>query len=509
MESKKKRLSINVIAQIVTFAVQMLISLFLTPFIIKRLGADSYGYIGLTDSFVSYAQVIIIALNSMAGRFVTIAYHQNKIDEAKKIFSSVFYANVIITIIIFLVSLICVWRLEYLIVIPEKLIFDVKALFSLMFVNLMVSVSFSTYQVATFIKNRLELNAVRSVVSNIARVGILLLCFGLFAPHLWYIGLAAIVCTLYISFANIRYTRMLTPELNVNYTCFDISTIKMLISSGIWNSITKLGNILGQGLDLLFANLFINAIAMGYLSITERIPVIVLSLVSSICAVFAPTLTKLYAQGNIEGIQKELIFSIKFAGFISLFPLTFVFAFGDSFYRLWVPSEDASMLYILTILGTICNPVAMSLEGIQNIFTVTNKVKVYSMVALGCNLAMFLSLLIGLRFIPNEYKIYYLATVQSFWAFFRVAIFLPMYGAHCVNVSKYYFYPVMFKVLTTLVLAVVTMLLVKYYVKIENWIMLFVMLIIITFVCILYSTLIIFSSNERKKVLSMIIKKNN
>lgn len=507
MKQDNKRLTINVVAQIVTFSVQLIISFLLTPFIISKLGTDAYGYIGLTDSFVMYAQVIVIALNSMAGRFVTIAYHQGHIDEANKLFSSVFLANVLMTFVLFLISLGCVGWLEYLINIPDRLIVDVKLLFSLMFLNFMVSVSFSTYQLATFIKDRLELNAIRSVVANIARVAILLICFGLFVPHLWYMGLAAVVCTLYISYTNICYTKKLTPELKVNIRYFNYSKIKTLISAGIWNAITKLGNLIGQGLDLLFANLLISSVAMGYLSITKRIPVIILGLVASICAAFAPSLTKLYAKQEMKAFKDELLFSIKFAGFIAIIPSCFIFTIVDRFYDLWIPNQNTQMLYILTILGTICNPIAMSLEGVQNVFTITNKVKVYSYFALGFNVAMFLTLVIGLKLVPMDCRIYFLASVHSFWAFFRVAIFLPIYGAKCIGENKWFFYPNMLRVLSALVFAVLLMLVIKFFFMMNSWLTIILGGVAVCGICTICGGLFIFNKEERLKVVRKFITK--
>lgn len=486
----------------------MAISFFLTPFVVNKLGADAYGYIGLTDSFVMYAQIIIIALNSMAGRFVTIAYHQKKIEEANKLFSSVFYANIFLTVVIMLISLCCVGWLEYLINIPDTLITDVKALFSLMFLNFMVSVTFSTYQLATFIKNRLELNAIRSIIANIARVSILLVCFGLFVPHLWYIGLAAVVCSLYVAYTNYGYTRKLTPELKVKVGYFDLSKIKTLLSAGIWNAITKLGNLIGQGLDLLFANLLISSVAMGYLAITKKIPVIILGLVASICAAFAPSLTELYAKGKMKEFKDELLFSIKFAGFIAIIPSCFIFSIGDRFYDLWMPNQDIQMLYLLTILGTLCNPIGMSLEGVQNVFTITNKVKIYSYYALGFNVAMFLSLIIGLNFIPYEYRIYYLAFVHSFWAFFRVAIFLPIYGARCIGEKKSFFYPNIIRIITALLLSVIIMLTFKHFFMMNSWMSLLFGCFILCGTCGVCGGLLIFSKEERLKVLRKLTKKN-
>ena len=180
--SEKKRFFINSIAQFISFAVGLGITFFLTPFIVEKLGADAYGFVGLASSFVSYAQLITTALNSMAGRFITISVHKGDIESARKYFSSVFGANLITVAILSIASIAIIFHLENIIHIPDNLINDVKLLFTLSFLNFFVSLIFNVYNVCTFIKNRLDLSSSRVIVSDIIRCGLLFTLFFFFAP---------------------------------------------------------------------------------------------------------------------------------------------------------------------------------------------------------------------------------------------------------------------------------------------------------------------------------------
>lgn len=507
MNAENKRLSINLVAQVVSFSVQFALNFLLTPYIIKKLGPESYGFVGLTESFVLYAQVLVLALNSMAGRFVTVAYHQNKIEEAKRLFSSVFYANAVVSLVIVAVCAGCVAYLEHLINIPSHLTLDVKLLFSLVFLNFVISILFSTFRVATFIKNRLELNAIRNIVSKLLRVIILVAAFGLFLPHLWYVGLSAVLCTLYIALWNIRYTKLLTPELKISLKLFDLSKVKLLVSSGVWNSITKLGNLLGQGLDLLLANLFISATAMSSLAVTKKIPVVVLSLVASICAAFAPSLTRKFAQNELNSLKMELLFSVKVAGAVALIPCCFIFTMSDKFYALWVPTMDSQQLYWISVFSMVSLPIALSLEGIQNIFTVANKVKVYSIVTFSINILCFLTLLIGISFVEDSVRIYFLSIVTSFWSFLRVFVFLPIYGAMCIHEKKTFLYPSVFRMLLALAISMACVLAFKQYLELNSWASLSLISLVLCGICGLSAFFIVFVKKDREKVSLFISKK--
>lgn len=88
---KNKRLTINIVATCISFIVSFGISFFLTPFIVKSLGAAAYGFVGLTNTIISYTELVTVALNALAGRFITIEYVRGRIDNANKYFSSVFF----------------------------------------------------------------------------------------------------------------------------------------------------------------------------------------------------------------------------------------------------------------------------------------------------------------------------------------------------------------------------------------------------------------------------------
>ena len=103
-----KRLSINMAANLLAFVINIGINFFLTPYIIKTVGTESYGFVGLANNFVNYASLLTISLNSMAGRFITINIHQNNNKEANKYFNSILLANTFIAIILAILSIVCV-----------------------------------------------------------------------------------------------------------------------------------------------------------------------------------------------------------------------------------------------------------------------------------------------------------------------------------------------------------------------------------------------------------------
>ena len=187
----KKRLAINMAAQLLAFAVNMGISFFLAP-IIEAQMANTYGFVTLANQFVLYAQIVVSALNTMASRFVTIHIHRGEEQEAREYFSAVFFGNVIMAGIFLLPALVIVifmGNLPFLHV-PADALHDVQLLWAFVFLNFFLSIIMSIYSVSTYAMNRLDLTSIRSMYADILRIIFLFGTFLLWRPALWLVGAA-------------------------------------------------------------------------------------------------------------------------------------------------------------------------------------------------------------------------------------------------------------------------------------------------------------------------------
>ena len=70
--TKNKQLLLNITSSLLTFIVGLGVNFFLTPFIVKHLGVEAYGFVNLSNNIISYAGLITVALNAMASRFIAI-----------------------------------------------------------------------------------------------------------------------------------------------------------------------------------------------------------------------------------------------------------------------------------------------------------------------------------------------------------------------------------------------------------------------------------------------------
>lgn len=443
----KKRLYINIIATLLSAGVNLLITFFLTPYVVKYIGVESNGFVGLANNFVSYAQLFTIALNSMAGRFITIKIHQNDDEGASRYFSSVIIANILISVLLTLVFGVIILFIDRLFDVPTNLISDVKLLWAFIFANFILSVYSSIFSTATFVKERLDLSSIATIIGHILRAIVLILFYVVIkSTSVWYMGLATFGSGIALIIIHAIYKKKLLPNLKFSKDKFDFKAVKELLVSGGWNTIVKLSSILSSGMDLLISNIFVSATAMGVLSITKTLPTNLLSLFGAVGYVFAPQITINYAKKDYEEIKKQVIYAIRLLSMFSSVILGILFAFGKEFYALWQPTQDSSVLYILTIISCMQYVFCMPLEPLYNIFTATNKIKASSIALIMSSGLTILTVFISLNFATTDMaKLMIIAGTSSFMEIIRVLVFLPMYGAKCIKAKKSTFYPIILK----------------------------------------------------------------
>lgn len=498
-------------AQVAVFAISLCITFFLTPFIVKNLGVEAYGFVGLSNNIIDYMQVITIALNSMAGRFITIEYHQGNLQKANRYFSSVFFANCILSAIVFTICLVLMWYLEFVISIPINLIFDVKLLFFFLSVNAVLNLVFNVFIVPPFIKNKLEISAMRNFISTFLRMVLLVLFFSFLVPKIWYLGISAIVCSVYLVVANIIIKNKLTPELHISRKDYEWKYVKEILVSGTWNVVNKVSVLLEKGFDLLLANWFINTFMMGLLSITAQISVLIPKVIGLIASSFAPSITEQFAKGDTEAINRNVFKAIRIMSLLVIIPLSIFYVYGDAFFALWLPDQDSSLLQLILVLSTIDMIFAMPLEIFWSIFTATNKIKVPALIMLVVGGLSFLSLLILLSIFENQTaQLLCLASTRMVWNTIKNLTFLPIYGAKCLNLQWNFFYKSMFRPILGIIFTLIICQLFRLLYLPNTWLKLASVDIIVVMIAICIGSQFILTKNDKQYILSKLhLKKIN
>lgn len=496
------RLGFNIICSSVAFLSSSLISFLLSPYIVKNLGVEANGYILLANNFVNYATIITLALNSMAARFISIAIHRGNIERANKYFTSLFVGNMATVVFLLIPVNYFFINLDSIINVSTPLIWDVKLTFAITFINFFIATAVPNWTCIPFVINTLYLNSFRDMQGNVLRLVLILALFTFFIPHIYFISIVAVLITIYKTIYSYYYKNILLPELRIKREYFDIETAWELIKSGIWNTVSRIGTALQSGLDLLITNLFIGPKEMGVLALAKIIAGFIDNLANNITTVFTPSLTINYAKGDILAIKKELIFGMKVMGIIITIPVSILIILGKEFYSLWVPSQDAQTLQIVSILTCSTLIFTGATRCLYNVFTVTNRLKPKAILVFLSGIISTLIVFVLLK--TTDLGIYAVAAVSSFFMIIFDLLYTVPYSAKYLGLKWHTFYPnIVYSLLSVFILNVVGFI-IKHFISIHTWLMLGEVGCLIVILGFGINLFIVLNKEERKKFIDII-----
>lgn len=492
---KKKRLAINLIANTISYSTTILVTFFLTPYLIHTLGKEVYSFYPLANNFVNYMSILTVALNSMASRFVSIELYKNNKRRANNYFVSVLLSNIILSFFLLVIMSIIVLNLESIINIPVDIVFTIKLLFTLVFLSMIVNIVTSIFGVAVFAKNRIDLQSIVEIIQGILRVVLYLIFFSLFKPTIVYVGVVALILSICKFIFHYIFTKKLLPDMRISRTYFDILAVKEILSSGIWNSVNQLGTVLLSSLSLLVCNIYLGVDDAGDYSIIQTVPYFISGVISMLTGVFMPEIIKKYAEGNEQLLVKEIHNSQKIIATLSNIPIIIFLVIGREFFSLWVPLEDATKLQMLSIMTMIPMIITAAVWPVSNLCVVINRVKVPSLFMIGCGLANIALCLF--LFKTTKLGIYAITFSSLLINVLRLGVFTPIYPCKKLGLKLTTFYPCLVRVIVCSCVNFILFHFMNRMISVHSWITLVVYSLICSFTGFITSILIMLDSNEK------------
>lgn len=503
--SKSKQIFLNVGAMMIQFLLSLSISFFLSPYIVKTLGAEANGFVSLANNFISYFSVIIVALNGMAARFIAVSFHQGNIKQANIYYSSLFWGDLILVVFFSVFSFFFIWNLENIINISPELIEDIKMLFALIFINYLMTVLFTIWSTATYITNKVFLDSMVAMFNVMARAVILVVSFTFFTPHTYYLGLALFVIGSVSIMCNFYFKRTLLPELKVKKDSFDIQALKTLVGSGCWNSVSRIGGLLETGCAMLITNILVNPFYMGVLAVARTMPSVIDGLNGNLSAVFLPSLVKDYATANKEAVMKNIIMSSKIISIICSVPLCFLIVFGEPFYNLWQPTLNSHEVYSLSVLICLSYVFVTGSQSLFNVFTAYNKVRQNSLSVIVMGVISITITVILLK--TTDWGVYAVAGVSPVVNLGRYLLFVLPYSAKCMGLKWTSFYSIIRDSLITVVVLCIWGFTFRYFMEINGWGALIASGCIFVIGGYFLEIFLLLTKNEREVFLHLVFKK--
>ena len=357
----KRYLASNVLTNFLAVFVGAAINIWLTPYLIRKLGLEVYGMIPLVISFVAYLNLFTMSISSSVSRYVAICAGRGESEMGSRYLSSA-----VIALLVFCgASLIPIAAIS----INFSKIFQVppgyESSSGWLFFHIMLAGGLfalaSPYQVSTFVRHRFDLNNAVDVGAKILRMAVIVACFTWLGPSLGYFGVAYSLMALAFLISFMVLTRILTPEFRIDLRDFDLEAMKEMGRMTGWITVNQVGAVLYISVSFIIINLFLGPGEVGRYGPVAQLAVLLSTLGGALSNVFAPIAFEYIARDQLASLVIQLQRAIKFLGLIVGFAVGILCGLAEPMLRRWLGAEFADPGAIglasdRSVAGEHCDP---------------------------------------------------------------------------------------------------------------------------------------------------------
>jgi membrane protein EpsK len=374
--------------------------------------------------------LITVGLESAVGRFETLALTRQDNHNANLMFNVALWGNIALCALLLIPSIIALVHVDRLIRIPPGYETATRWLFAGTIAAFLLNQIKTPFTVSFFCRNRLDLQNLVTAGETFARVGLVVLLFGLVAARIEYVGAAILAGTLVAFIGTIWAWRWLTPTLFVSWRLFDWGMLRKLCHTGGWVIVSQIGVMLYLNIDLVVANRLFGAEQSGRYAAVLQLSFLLRSLSLAVGGVFAPTMFHIYARDDIAGLVVYLRRSIKFLGFFMALPIGLTCGFSKPLLQLWLGKSFGVFAPLLMVM-TIHLCINLAMYPLYPLPLALNRVKVPGLVtlAVGVGNVLLALLLAG----AAGWGLYGIAAAGAIMLTVRHLLFTPLYSAHILN----------------------------------------------------------------------------
>ena len=371
----------NLISNGILVIINVLVSLWYTPFLIRNLGSEMFGFIPLADSVTYFLGILTLSLNISLGRYLTIEMEKGETARANQIFNTTLFCTLLIISITVPIAIILVFFIPQIFNVPFGQERNVQLLFlgtiGAFFLTT-VQLNFST---ATFARNRFDLKNIISLTARVGQVITVLTLFTLKSPDVVSIGIGALIAATLSIIGDFFLWKRLLPELGLGRRFINKELIPELLKTGIWMLIYQSGFIIFLSVDMLVANKVLSLSLAGMYGALLILPKNLRILANAVGGIWGPVTLSRFSKADFTGMDSVVRFSIKTIGLICAIPIGLLAGLSSPFLTLWLGESFNSMTWVL-ILMVLPLSVNLITTPFYNIQLTMNRIKLPAIMGL-------------------------------------------------------------------------------------------------------------------------------
>ncbi|MBT3670474.1 MAG: lipopolysaccharide biosynthesis protein [Bacteroidetes bacterium] len=506
MDNKNKFGALQFIKNIVSngglFVINTVISFWFTPYLLRSLGSEHFGFIPLVNSVVNYFGIITLSLNASTGRYLMIELEREDDEKSNQIFNTSLVGILAMILVAIPVGALLVYYASDIFQVPVDSKRDIQFLLIGSLFAFFLTTLRSGFSIASFSQNRFDLRNMLSFMGRLGQVGIVLLLFTIDQPNLIYVGTGIIVVSLISLMGDLYLWKKLLPVLKIKLGMFNKDLFKDMLGTNFWMLINRIGFLIFMNIEMIVANRYFSLSMAGMYGALLTIPNNLRTIANTVSGVWGPLIISKYGRDDISGIDRVAKTSIKLVGLAIALPIGFVSGVSGEFLGFWIGTEYIALKWVAVVMAfnILINTVTLPLTAI---FRAMNKVKIPAVITGLTGIVYFIvSILLAKQF--GEIG---LAAAGGIVLSFRNIFFVSIYSAFLMK-KKWWHYLVNLiqSPIITIIVALISYCLMQ-IVEVQNFLELLVVGGVISIIYGICAYKFGLSQNEKDTILGIVKQK--
>jgi membrane protein EpsK len=424
--SNHKQFFRNLISNGSLFIVNIVIGIWLTPYLILRLGVEVYGMVPLANQITTYLSLLTLVLTGASGRFLSIAIIREDNEEANKVFNTTFYASLLLTIGLLPFLFVFIFFVPAFLNVPVGFEQDTQLLFAFIFLAALITFLQTSFLVPSWSKNRIDLRNNVILLGKICQIFFIIIAFKVFPNRVWLFGASVFISYAITTFGIFFVNRKLTPSLYISTKYFDRLWLKEIIGLGKWIVVDQIGSILLLNSDLFMANQLLGPTIGGEYGSLVLIPQTIRVFVSTLSSTVSPVQMEKFANGYTGEVTYISRGTVKILSIFLAIIIGSLCGFSKELLNIWLGND---FVHLQNLLILLLIPLFFTLP-FQPLFQLQIAYKKVKLPAIAVLTFGVMNIALAFLFI----KVFHLGAEGIALAFgisysIRTTIFTPIYGA--------------------------------------------------------------------------------
>jgi O-antigen/teichoic acid export membrane protein len=330
----------NILSNWAGFGVNAIVTMLLTPYVLRHLGETRYGIWVLTFSVIGYYGLLDLGFRGGVNQYITRYLSLGEYDRVNECASSAFYALSGLGALICLLSITAAFFVPSFRTVPPEL--HDETFWCILLVGCAggVQCAFFPFSAVFTATQRYDLaNAIGITTRLITAIGIMLALnagYGLLA-------LSVVTCGATIFDYTVRYfiARRLVPRLVISRKLINMKRIREISSFGLWNFLISVSAYLAMHADSLIIGSILTLAAVAHFALATGLVRQLADLLGPIGQVFYPVAVDLHANGKKQEMIDMYVYGSRLQLTIVFCVVIISVAWAEDFYRIWLGPEFA------------------------------------------------------------------------------------------------------------------------------------------------------------------------